>query len=316
MKYLVFILTICLIGACQHLPKYESLELGIKLTGAPTYEEANAWRENANYQAKADGSFEAAPKVSKSDEVYPTLINGTRINPSDYPFVVVIKGCTGSLIGPQVLSTAAHCVSNGGTQSFRWLDGKTYYAKCTHSPEYKSGDQDLALCKISQRVPIKNPVPLVLERTARVNMKLHLFGAGCTTPGGKDGNFGTLRRGETLIKSGQKFDLVSHNKPNGAALCFGDSGGPGFIGNPNDPNSLRVISQHSKGNIRDTNYTTRWDRWAKDWVASWSSANGVGICGHNLKCREDDGGGDPPPPPSPKSFSFENELVKIEGIVK
>ena len=78
------------------------------------------------------------------------LINGVPVDPNDKQWHPVVRiktgssGCTGTVVGPRVLLTAAHCGNNGDTSVF--MGGSTEYrAKLTRHPSYPSSDIDLAL---------------------------------------------------------------------------------------------------------------------------------------------------------------------------
>jgi Trypsin len=108
-----------------------------------------------------------------------------------------------------------------------------------------------------------------------------LLGYGCTDTSGNGGNDGILRTGETVITDFSNLDMVSQ-RPNGAALCFGDSGGPAFVSNRGQHLLLGV---NSKGNIKDTNYNTRTDiEPTTTFLRNFAASNGVDICGINKNC--------------------------------
>lgn len=79
------------------------------------------------------------------------ISGGVQASARDLPFVVDVGGCSASIIGPDVLLTAARC----GKRSVQFVfDGVSYFADCENHPNWSSGsfDFDLALCKISQEV--------------------------------------------------------------------------------------------------------------------------------------------------------------------
>ena len=98
--------------------------------------------------------------------VGPLLIGGKEARTEDWRASFhsrsAIETCTATLIGPDVLLLAAHCVGNGQDVTIA-LDGKppapgtnTVSGPCTHSDRYKNGlddpSADYALCKL--RSPI------------------------------------------------------------------------------------------------------------------------------------------------------------------
>ncbi len=286
MSYLALIFsTILVLTACQHLPGGSSIGIEFQLGGRPPT------------------AYEAA-ELRKDEE--PVLINGTPVDKSAYPHVVRIfngsSSCTASIVGPRALLTAAHCAETGDNVSFQTVDGKKYTARITRAAQYPAEDLDLAMGLVSQQVAVK-PVSVRIDRFEKKNMEVQLIGYGCVKPGGGGGNDGILREGKSRITGGQGFDLVL-NMPDGAALCYGDSGGPVFY-------EGKQIAVNSKGNIADTSYVTRTTLpEGAEFLKSWSEKNGAPICGVTSTC---DGA---EPPPSPKTFRFENDAVFIEGRVK
>ncbi|MFM8312656.1 MAG: hypothetical protein ACKOA8_00050, partial [Deltaproteobacteria bacterium] len=92
---------------------------------------------------------------------------------------------------------------------------------------------------------------------------------------------GVLRYGETVVTGFSNFDMVS-SKPNGAALCFGDSGGPAFVF---EGSRRLLIGVNSKGNIKDTNYNARTDiKESQDFFKGLIDSNKIEICGINKVC--------------------------------
>ena len=76
-----------------------------------------------------------------------TLIGGRVVNPGEYPELVYISNgrgrCSATIVGPQVILTAAHCVKDGGsvTPVSFVLDQTLYSAKCKHHPKDIIGTQ-------------------------------------------------------------------------------------------------------------------------------------------------------------------------------
>jgi len=216
-------------------------------------------------------------------DIAPELIGGTEISREDYPGVFSTRqgssGCTGTLIGNQVVASAAHCMNNGGSLTLVYKD-VTYSGRCTHATQYRgNATADWALCKLS------SPVPDAIAETVNtdgsrfgVNDTLVLMGYGCTSTGGGGGNNGILRMGSAPIRSmpsGTTYDIITTGT---SALCYGDSGGPSFFVDQDGKRYQTGIN--SRGNIRDTSYlSSLHNSTALDFYRSWSEKNSVKICG-------------------------------------
>ena len=294
---LVAIFTI--IGCQSFQPK--GIGLNIEFAKAPTAKEAKTWRKKSKYNK----IFEGAWRVN--DAKNPVLINGTPVDKAKYPAVLRIKsasgaGCTASLVGPQAILTAAHCAEQGEQVTFTTVDGRKFTATMYRFEKWPGEDLDLSVGKVNTPVTGILPISVRTDRFEKKGMDVTLIGYGCTNPGGTGGNDGVLRIGTAKISSGQGYDLALDGNP--SALCYGDSGGPVFF-------EGKQIGVNSKGNIEDKSYTTRTT--LPEGVAFLKLAEqklGVKICG----ISECDGGS--VPPPGPKQFTFENEFIKLQGLVK
>ena len=115
---------------------------------------------------------------------------------------------------------------------------------------------------------------------------------------------GVLRIGETVVTGFSNYDMVSRlpaepGKPSGAALCFGDTGGPAYI--LDTSNKHQLLGVNCKGNVSDTNYDTRTDiPESQSFFKSFAQQTGADICGVNSDCS----GPQPPPPPAAPSCTL------------
>jgi hypothetical protein len=227
-------------------------------------------------------------KVPPSDgpAKYPekfNIIGGTEVAQGDPKYSSVIKistdgaACTASVVGPQAILTAAHCGKNDAESTFS-VAGKQYKAVISRSPIYPGVDHDVALGLVSEA--IEN---IQYEQISAASLsegdEVNMFGYGCIQPGGGGGNDGILRYGSSQITSFSAKDFVA-KKPDGAALCFGDSGGPAF---GKDGMQIGIAS---KGNISDTSYFANLrTQESKDFLEKWAKDNSVDICGVTKDCQ-------------------------------
>lgn len=223
------------------------------------------------------------------------LIGGRPVELGAYPEIVYIQSgdgqsrwhCTATLIGPQVILTAGHCVANEGSIQpvvvvVRFPIGKIEYsAKCQQAPLYRSQqeDHDMALCKVDKELPIK---PASISKVGpKIGDKVILTGYGCIQPGGGGGNDGTLRMGlSTVSKLPVDKDHWFYTQDD-SALCFGDSGGPSLL---NSDDHL-LIGVNSRGNIKDLSLLTA--LWTPESIAffqDFARDSEVSICGVTDDC--------------------------------
>lgn len=244
-------------------------------------------------------------------EIAPALINGKPVEPGTFKDVVRIQtgsaGCSATVVGPKVVVTAAHCGGEGATSQFK-LNGKTYSGKIDRSAIYPRQDHDVAVIITTQEIP-ENEVGkyAIVKGTVQVGTEVTLLGYGCTRPGGGGGNDGVLRIGQTKVTGFSGYDFVS-SSPGGAALCFGDSGGPAFIF---EGDKHYLVGVNSKGNIRNTNYNAYLaSSTSKDFFTEMAKKHSVEICGINRDCGASPGPS-PDPEPEPKcSNEKKKELLK------
>jgi secreted trypsin-like serine protease len=170
-------------------------------------------------------------------------VNGTPIV-SDEPVVALVRRrtaceaaptptCTGVLVGPRLVVTAAHCVERarpGGLEVFHGADvtGQGAFVVVseirTH-PAYdpETGELDVALLVLAEPSPIA-PIALPVQTLEMASGPLRAVGFGVTARGADDAGVkreGTLALGATRTNS---FDASAAP----SMTCDVDSGGPVF----------------------------------------------------------------------------------------
>jgi len=235
---------------------------------------ARVWSVLALASVAACGPSELRPRtVAPYAEEHSTLISGdyTYERPEVGSINVGGGACTATLVGPQLVVTAAHCIDYtsrdrvGTYGQFEVRTGPTdsrffsitRIASYMRNPGEVIGPDDVALLELGEAVPASLATPAPIARAAPApGSGATIYGYGCQARGGG----GRFAKQKLSIRFGEET----------ANLCPGDSGGPtitadgavartnsGYYGGPSGPDDFGLVHRHASA-IEAT--AARWGR--------------------------------------------------------
>ena len=231
------------------------------------------------------------------------LYGGRPVDEGDLPMVYNVGFCTVSVVGPEVIFIASHCVSNGSKASFIHA-GVRRTGVCSRHPQYndRTVQFDWALCKFSPKIEDENYIYSSLEpKLLTIGDKVVLNGFG------KGSSNGRLHWGKMPIVRITSQEYITEGS---TVLGSGDSGGSLFadmVDLKAGPFHTVGVNSRAGGGMSIFNYTAHES--AQNFFKVYASTQSVKICGVNLNpCKNSSGElpkpPDPPDPPKPEVPGF------------
>lgn len=199
-----------------------------------------------------------------------------------------LSSCTATIIDPEVLLTAHHCVGyDNGYGGYNYIDPDDVSVKSGLQCSYGSGtlalgkkivvhkNADIALIHLTKKISNHTVYPVRDHPEETVGEKGVAVGYGVT--GTEKQDSGTQRWGETqILDIWENDNIIEVGNPTG--LCFGDSGGPMFT-QQNGKNVVSGVASFVAGECssQSGSFSVQVVKY-RDWIEE----NMIDLTGHDL----------------------------------
>ncbi len=267
---------------------------GNQLVGTPSALDVGAFSVQIDYdyqvirdlhETQPDGSIKVrrvtevrTQRVSLAGSVRSQPPLGREVQPDEFeevvPLTVGNSSCLGTIIGPRVVMTAAHCAQAGSKGVFHF-GGNDYSAIFTRSPIYPRTDHDMALGVT--KTDIVGARPLTVSGVLTVGATVNVVAMAMDRPSKRDT--------EVQITGLSGLDAIAEH-PKGPVIYYGDSGAPAFVDQNNGiAGFLSKGGATPNGSFGSLFYLTRTDLpESQSFLKDFATANYVDICGVNRYC--------------------------------